>query len=85
MEQEGVQRKLMRVRPPRIQTLYDLQVGDAIEFKELPFSLGTMGDLTDQLVEPLPKLQDRRFVNVTSDNFDNVLKKVRPRSPPTLK
>ena len=85
MERENVQRKLTCVRPPSTQTLYDVQVGDVIELKELPFSLGVMGDFADQSVEALPKLKGRRFVHVNLDNFDSVLENMRPHSPPTLK
>jgi type VI secretion system protein ImpB len=78
MARESVQKKLTRVRPPRVQISYDVQVGDAIELKELPFVLGVMGDFTGQPVEPLPKLKDRRFVDVNPDNFDSVLESMRP-------
>ena len=78
MARESIQKKLTRVRPPRVQISYDVQVGDAIELKELPFVLGVMGDFTGQPVEPLPKLKDRRFVDVNPDNFDSVLESMRP-------
>ena len=35
--------KLSRVRPPRVQITYDVEIGDAIETKELPFVLGVLG------------------------------------------
>ncbi len=78
MARESAQKKLTRVRPPRVQISYDVQVGDAIELKELPFVLGVMGDFTGQPAEPLPKLKDRRFVDVNPDNFDSVLESMRP-------
>jgi type VI secretion system protein ImpB len=78
MARESVQKKLTRVRPPRVQISYDVQVGDAIEIKELPFVLGVMGDFTGQPIEPLPRLKDRRFVDVNPDNFDSVLESMRP-------
>lgn len=80
MARESVQKKLTRVRPPRVQISYDVQVGDAIELKELPFVLGVMGDFTGQPTEPLPNLKDksRRFVDVNPDNFDSVLESMRP-------
>ena len=85
MERESVQRKLTRVRSLRIQTSYDLQAGDALELKELPLLLNVMGDFTDPSVETLPKRNGGRFVNVNLDNFDSVLKKMRPHAPPELK
>ena len=78
MARESIQKKLTRVRPPRVQISYDVQVGDAIELKELPFVLGVMGDFTGQPTEPLPRLKDRRFVDVNPDNFDSVLESMKP-------
>lgn len=75
---ESVHRKLDRVRPPRVQISYDVEVGDAIEMKELPFVMGVLGDFTGQPTEPLAKLKDRKFVEVTPDNFDDVLASMRP-------
>ena len=79
MAKESTQKKLSRVRPPRVQITYDVEVGDAIETKELPFVLGVLGDYSGNPVEPLPKLKDRKFVSVDRDNFDEVLKGMAPR------
>jgi type VI secretion system protein ImpB len=78
MAKESVHKKLDRVRPPRVQVTYDVEVGDAIETKELPFVMGVLGDFTGQSREALPRLKDRRFVEVTPDNFDAVLESMRP-------
>jgi type VI secretion system protein ImpB len=78
MARESVQKKLTRVRPPRVQISYDVEIGNAIEIKELPFVLGVIGDFTGQPTEPLPKLKDRRFVEITPDNFDSVLESMHP-------
>jgi type VI secretion system protein ImpB len=48
MARESTQHKLDRVRPPRVQITYDVEVGGAIELKELPFIVGVMGDFTGQ-------------------------------------
>jgi len=79
MARESTQTKLSRVRPPRVQITYDVQVGDAIEIKEIPFVLGVLGDFTGNPAEELPKLKDRKFVEVTPDNFDDVLGSMKPR------
>ncbi|KPC50384.1 type VI secretion system contractile sheath small subunit [Amantichitinum ursilacus] len=76
---ESTQKKLSRVRPPRVQITYDVEVGDAIETKELPFVLGVMGDYTGHSKQPLPKLKERKFVQIDRDNFDDVLKGMAPR------
>jgi type VI secretion system protein ImpB len=78
MGRESTQTKLSRVRPPRVQINYQVEVGDAIELKELPFVMGVLGDFTGHPAEELPKLKDRKFVEVTPDNFDDVLEKMKP-------
>ena len=57
---------------------YDVEIGDAIESKELPFVMGVLADLTGQPTEPLARLKDRRFVEITPDNFDSVLESMKP-------
>jgi type VI secretion system protein ImpB len=66
------------VRPPRVQITYDVEIGGAIELKELPFVVGVLGDFTGKPEEPLPKLKDRKFVEVNPDNFDSVLEGMKP-------
>lgn len=79
MAKESTQKKLSRVRPPRVQITYDVEIGDAIETKELPFVLGVLGDYSGHPKAPLAKLKERKFVDVDRDNFDDVLKGVAPR------
>jgi type VI secretion system protein ImpB len=74
----GSQQKLERVRAPRVNISYDVETGGAIETKELPFVMGVLGDFSGQPVDPLPRLKDRKFVEVTPDNFDDVLASMRP-------
>ncbi|HEX8715816.1 MAG TPA: type VI secretion system contractile sheath small subunit [Gemmatimonadaceae bacterium] len=78
MAKESTQKKLERVRPPRVNISYDVETGGAIEMKELPFVMGVLGDFSGQPVEPLAKLKDRKFVDVTLDNFDDVLASMKP-------
>jgi type VI secretion system protein ImpB len=78
MARESVNKKLERVRPPRVHISYDVEVCDAIELKELPFVMGVLGDFTGQPEEPLARLKDRKFVEITLDNFDNVLASMKP-------
>jgi type VI secretion system protein ImpB len=78
MAKESTQKKLERVRPPRVQISYDVETGGAIEMKELPFVMGVLGDFTGQPVEPLAKLKERKFVDITLDNFDEVLSSMKP-------
>jgi len=78
MAKQSTQHKLDRVRPPRVHVTYDVEVGDAIELKELPFVMGVLGDFTGQPTEPLARLRDRKFVEVNPDNFDSVLEGMKP-------
>src|SRR5215471_19867121 len=78
MARQSTQHKLDRVRPPRVQITYDVEVGGAIEVKELPFVMGVMGDFTGMPTEPLAKVKDRKFVEVNPDNFDQVLENMKP-------
>ena len=78
MARASTQHKLDRVRPPRVQVTYDVEIGDAIELKELPFVMGVLGDFTGQPTEPLPRLRDRKFTEVNPDNFDAVLAGLKP-------
>jgi type VI secretion system protein ImpB len=77
----SVQQKLDRVRPPRVNITYEVEVGDAKEKKELPFVVGVLADLSGHPKDPakVTKLRDRSFVDVNPDNFDEVLKKIQPR------
>ena len=78
MARQSAQHKLDRVRPPRVQITYDVEIGGAIELKELPFVVGVLGDFTGNPTEPLPRLKERKFVEVNPDNFDSVLEGMRP-------
>jgi type VI secretion system protein ImpB len=78
MARESTQHKLDRVRSPRVQITYDVEIGGAIEIKELPFVVGVLGDFTGQPEQPLPKLKERKFVEVNPDNFDQVLEGMKP-------
>ena len=78
MGRQSAQHKLDRVRPPRVQITYDVEVGGAIEIKELPFVMGVLGDFTGQPEQALPRLKERKFVEVNPDNFDSVLEGMKP-------
>lgn len=79
MKIESTQHKLDRVRPPRVQITYDVELGGAIEKKELPLVIGILADLSGKPDQPLPKLKERKFVELDKDNFDEVLGSISPR------
>jgi type VI secretion system protein ImpB len=78
-KKESLQHKIDRVRPPRVQITYDVEVGNAIELKELPFVVGVMGDFVGKPEEPLPAFKNRKFVEIDPDNFDQVMAGMKPR------
>lgn len=79
MAKKSLQHTLDRVRAPRVQITYDVEIGDAIEKKEIPFVVGVLGDYSGKPDEPLPKIKDRKFVEIDRDNFDGVLAGMKPR------
>src|ERR1700743_445653 len=86
-KKDSVQSRLGKVRPPRVHLTYDVQVGDAIEKKELPFVVGVLGEFSGQpdADKPLLKLKDRKFVNVDLDNFDDVMSGMGRKPPNRVK
>jgi type VI secretion system protein ImpB len=76
----SVQKKLQKIRPPRVQMTYDVEIGDAIENKELPLVVGVVGDFGGNSEVPQKRLKERSFVGVDRDNFDEVMKGVEPRA-----
>lgn len=79
MAKESLQHTLDRVRSPRVQITYDVEVGDSIEMKEIPFVVGVLADLSGKPEEPLPKLKERKLVEIDRDNFNKVLEGMKPR------
>lgn len=78
-KKESLQHKIERIRPPRINITYDVEVGGAIEMKELPFVLGVMGDFVGNPEEPLPAFKQRKFIEIDPDNFNQVMAGMKPR------
>jgi type VI secretion system protein ImpB len=76
---ESTQKKLSRIRPPRVQITYDLETGGAIEMKELPLVVGLLADLAGQPETPMPPVKARKFVDIDRDNFNEVLTSIGPR------
>lgn len=66
-------------RAPRVQVEYDVELYGAEKKVNLPFVMGVMSDLSGKPAEPLPKLEDRKMMEIDADNFDDRLKSVKPR------
>jgi len=76
---ESVFDKKKRIRPPRVNITYEVELGGAMVMKELPFVVGVISDLSGHPKESLGKLKDRKFVEIDRDNFDDVLSSMKPR------
>lgn len=79
MGSESVFGKKERIRPPRVHISYEVELNGAQVMKELPFVVGVMADLSGNPEDPLPKPKDRKFTEIDRDNFDEVLKSMKPR------
>lgn len=75
---ESTQKKLLRIRPPRVKITYDVETGGAIEKKELPLIVGIMADLAGKSEKQVP-IKGRKFVEIDRDNFDKVMSSLEPR------
>jgi type VI secretion system protein ImpB len=76
---ESIFDRKARVRPPRVHITYEVETNGAMVQKEIPFVIGVLSDLSGQPSETLPRLKDRKFTEVDRDNFDDVLKSMKPR------
>lgn len=75
---ESIQKKLGRVRPPRVHITYDVETGGAIEKKELPFIVGIFSDLAgDSPNEPKP-INERKMIEIDRDNFNKIMDSIQP-------
>ncbi|HMJ54302.1 MAG TPA: type VI secretion system contractile sheath small subunit [Polyangiaceae bacterium] len=73
------QKFIARNRAPRVQIEYDVELYGAEKKVQLPFVMGVMSDLSGNPAKPLPAVADRKFVEISVDNFDDRLKAMEPR------
>lgn len=76
---ESFQQRRKRQRPTRVNLVYEVETGGAMVKRELPFIMGVMSDLSGDGADDLPEVADRQFVEIKPDNFDKVLKGMKPR------
>jgi type VI secretion system protein ImpB len=74
------QKFVARNRAPRVQIEYDVELYGAQKKIQLPFVMGVMADLSGNAAEPLPGVADRKFLEISADNFDDRLKAMKPRA-----
>ncbi len=79
MANSSGQKFIAKNRAPRVQVEYDVELYGAEKKVNLPFVMGVMSDLSGKSAEPLPRVEERGFVDVDVDNFDDRLKSMKPR------
>ena len=79
MAKPSSQKFIARNRAPRVQIEYDVEVYGAQKKVQIPFVMGVLADLSGDSKEPLPAVDDRKFVNIDVDNFDERMKSMKPR------
>ncbi len=79
MAKESSQKFIARNRAPRVQIEYDVELYGAEKKVQLPFVMGVLADLSGTPTEPLPPIEERKFVNIDVDNFDARMKAMKPR------
>jgi type VI secretion system protein ImpC len=75
---ESTQHRISKIRPPRVQITYDVEIGGAIVKKEIPFVVGILADLSGINNDKLPPIKERKFVEIDRDNFGNVMQAYQP-------
>ena len=79
MARASSQKFIARNRAPRVQIEYDVELYGAEKKVELPFVMGVMADLSGKPTEPLPSVDQRKFLEIDVDNFDDRMKAIKPR------
>ena len=79
MAKPSSQKFIARNRAPRVQIEYDVEVYGAQKKVQIPFVMGVLADLSGDPKEPLANIDDRKFVNFDTDNFDERMKSMKPR------
>lgn len=74
----GQAHQLSRVRKPRVHITYDVETNGAPVKKELPFVMGVVGDFSGNPTAPPKSLRDRKFNSIDRDNFNDIMKSIKP-------
>lgn len=73
------QKFIARNRAPRVQIEYDVEIYGAERKIQLPFVMGVMADLVGKAVDPQASVEERKFMEIDVDNFDERMKSLKPR------
>jgi type VI secretion system protein ImpB len=77
---QSSQKFIGRNRAPRVQIEYDVELYGAEKKIQLPFVMGVLADLSGKPAEVLPSVNDRKFLEIDMDNFDERMKAMKPRA-----
>ena len=80
MAKQSSQKFIARNRAPRVQIEYDVELYGAEKKVQLPFIMGVMADLSGKPEEALPGVDQRDFLEIDAENFDERLKATKPRA-----
>ena len=79
MAKASSQKFIARNRAPRVQIEYEVELFGAQKKVQVPFVMGVMADLSGDPAEPLPNVDERKFLSIDVDNFDERMKSMKPR------
>lgn len=79
MAKPSSQKFIGRNRAPRVQIEYNVELYGSPKKVQIPFVMGVMADLSGDVKEPLPSVDERKFLAIDIDNFDDRLKSMKPR------
>jgi type VI secretion system protein ImpB len=75
---ESIHEKLKRVRKPRVHITYEVETEGAEILRELPFVVGIMGDFSGDPTQQLRPLNERKFIQIDRDTFNEVMTRMTP-------
>ena len=84
MAKPNSQSFIARNRAPRVQIEYEVELYNSKKKVQVPFVMGVMSDLSGDAKEPLPPVDDRKFLTIDIDNFDDRMKSMKPRAAFTV-
>lgn len=79
MAKPSSQKFIARNRAPRVQIEYEVELYGAQKKVQVPFVMGVLADLSGDSAEPLAAVDDRKFLSIDIDNFDERMKSMKPR------
>jgi len=77
---DSSQKFIARNRAPRVQIEYDVELYGSEKKVQLPFVMGVMSDLAGKSKVPQPAVEDRSFLEIDVDNFDDRMRAMAPRA-----